>query len=64
MRWMNLEPITQSEVSQKEKYKYILMHLYGIQKDGTDETICRAAMEMQTENRLMDTVGEEEGGMN
>ena len=64
MRQMNLEPITQSEVSQKEKYKYILMHLYGIQKDGTDETICRAAMEMQTENRLMDTVGEEEGGMN
>ena len=31
MRWMNLEPITQSEVSQKEKGKYhILMHIYGI----------------------------------
>ena len=31
MRWMNLEPIIQSEVSQKEKYKYcILMHIYGI----------------------------------
>ena len=31
MRWINLEPITQSEVSQKEKYKYcILMHIYGI----------------------------------
>ena len=31
MRWMNLEPIMQSEVSQKEKDKYrILMHLYGI----------------------------------
>ena len=30
MRWMNLEPIIQSEVSQKEKYKYcILMHIYG-----------------------------------
>ena len=30
-RWMNLEPITQSEVSQKEKDKYlILMHTYGI----------------------------------
>ena len=28
MRWMNLEPIIQSEVSQKEKYKYhILMHI-------------------------------------
>ena len=31
MRWMNLEPITQSEVSQKEKDKYcILMHIYRI----------------------------------
>ena len=31
MRWMNLEPITQSEVSQKEKDRYcILMHMYGI----------------------------------
>ena len=31
MRWMNLEPIIQSEVSQKEKHKYhILMHIYGI----------------------------------
>ena len=31
MRWMNLEPIIQSEVSQKEKDKYcILTHVYGI----------------------------------
>ena len=31
MRWMNLEPIVQSEVSQKEKDKYpILMHIYRI----------------------------------
>ena len=31
MRGMNLEPIIQSEVSQKEKDKYcILMHIYGI----------------------------------
>ena len=31
MRWMNLEPIVQSEVSQKEKDKYcILTHAYGI----------------------------------
>ena len=31
MRWMNLEPIIQSEVSQNEKAKYhILMHVYGI----------------------------------
>ena len=31
MRWMKLEPILQSEVSQKEKQQYsILMHIYGI----------------------------------
>ena len=31
MKWTNLEPITQSEVSQKEQYKYwILMHIYGV----------------------------------
>ena len=31
MRWMNLEPIIQSEVSQKEKDEhFILTHIYGI----------------------------------
>ena len=31
MRWMNLQPIIQSEVRKKEKYKYcILMHIYRI----------------------------------
>ena len=31
MRWMKMEPIIQSEVSQKEKHQYsILMHIYGI----------------------------------
>ena len=31
MKWTKLEPIIQSEVSQKEKYKYhILTHIYGI----------------------------------
>ena len=31
MRWMNLEPTIQSEISQKEKDKYcMLMHIYRI----------------------------------
>ena len=31
MRWMNLEPVLQSEVHQKERDKYhILMHILGI----------------------------------
>ena len=33
MRWINLEPIIQSEVSQKEKNKYsMLTHIYGTRK--------------------------------
>ena len=31
LKWMNLKPIIQSEVSQKEKDKYrILTHIFGI----------------------------------
>ena len=49
MRWANLEPIIQSEVSQKEKDKYnLLTHIYGIQKDGTNDPTCRSTKEMQT----------------
>ena len=50
MRWMNLEYIIQSEVTQKENDKYcILMHIYGIQKNDCEEFIYRAAMEKQTQ---------------
>ena len=58
---MNLEPTIQSEVSQKEKDKYcILIHIYGMQKNGTDKFIYRAALKNQTENRLMDMARGEE----
>ena len=47
MRWMNLEPIIQSEVSQKEKDKYhILMYIWN--KNGIEEFTYRAALEKQT----------------
>ena len=56
VRWMNLKPLIQSEVSQKEKNKYcILMHIYEIQKNGTDET---------SRDGLVDTAWEGEGGTN
>ena len=33
MKWINLEPIIQSEVNQKDKDKYcILTHIYGSRK--------------------------------
>ena len=46
--WMDLETVIQSEVSQKEKNKYyILTHTCGIQKNGTDEPVCKAEIETQ-----------------
>ena len=48
MRWMKLEPIIQSKVSQKEKHQYnILTHIYGIEKDDNDDPICETANETQ-----------------
>ena len=48
MRWIKLEPIIQSEVSQKDKHQYsILMHINAIYKDGNDNPICKTAKETQ-----------------
>ena len=59
MKWMNLEPVIQREVSQKKKDKFcILTHIYGIQKNGTEEFIYRAAMEKQTQIIDLQTQGE------
>ena len=61
MRWINLEHIIQNEVSQKEKDKCcIVTHIYGMQKNGTEEFTQRQAMEKKTENRFMDTGRREE----
>ena len=40
------------------------MHIYGMQKDGTDEPICSAAMHMQTQRTDLWAGREgEEGGV-
>ena len=44
---MDLASIIQSKISQKERNRYILTHVWGIQKIGTDEPISRAGIEMQ-----------------
>ena len=60
MRWMKLENIKQSIVSQKEKHQYnILTHIYGIQKDGNDDPICKAAKETQMQRTDFWTLWEE-----
>ena len=61
MRWMKLEPIIQSEVSQKEKHQYsVLMHIYGIQKDGNDNPVCETAKEIQMYRIVFWTLWERE----
>ena len=53
MRWVKLEPIVQSEVSQKDKYQYsILTHIYEIYvttlfKGGNNNPICKTEKETQ-----------------
>ena len=48
IRWIKLELIIQSEVSQKEKHQYsILMHIYGILQDGNNNPVCETAKETQ-----------------
>ena len=61
---MKLEPIIQSEVSQKEKHQYsILTHICGIQKDGNNDPIYETAKDIDVKNRLLDSVGDGKGGM-
>ena len=60
--WMDLETVIQSEVSQKKKNKYrILMHICGIQKNGTDESVFKAEIETQMQRTNVWTPREERG---
>ena len=59
MRWVKLEPIIQSEVSQKEKHLYsILTHIYGISKDGNNNPVCETAKETQMYRTVLWTLWE------
>ena len=59
MSWMKLEPIIQSEVSQKEKHQYsILMHIYRILNDGNDNPVCDIAKETQMYRTIFWTLWE------
>ena len=60
-RQMKLEPIIQSEISQKDKDQYnILTHIYGIQKDGNDNPICKTEKETQMYRTDFATLWEKE----
>ena len=60
VRWMDLESVIQSEVSQKEKNKYhMLTHTYGIQreKNGSVEPRGRRGIKTQTQRMDLRTLG-------
>ena len=54
-----LEPIIQSEVSQKENQQYsILEHIYRIEEDGNDNPICEITKETQMYRTIFWTLWE------
>ena len=56
--------VKKSEVSQKEKNKYCLLtHVGGIQKNGTDEPICKAEIQTQAQRTNVWTPRRERGGI-
>ena len=62
MRWTKLEPIIQSEVSQKEKYKYhMLTYIWNLKRQHWWIYFQGSSGETDIENRPMDKVGGEEG---
>ena len=61
MRWMKLELIIQSELSQKEKHQYsILTHIYEIQNDCNDNPVCETAKETEMYRKDFWTLWERE----
>ena len=60
--WMDLETVIQSEVSQKEKNKSCIISLIcGIQKNGTDELICKAEIQSQMQKTNLWLPGDKGG---
>ena len=79
IKWRKLEPVIQNEVSQKEKnkyrkyihlcmyiYVYIYSYIYDAKyiSDATDNSICKAAMQMQIYGTDLWAVGERKSGTN
>ena len=64
---MDLETVTESEVSQKEKKRYCLLltQIGRIWKNNTNDLICKVEIEMQTQRpNIWTPWGEAGGGMN
>ena len=64
MRWLNLQSITQTEVSQKEKNKYINAYIWNLERWYQRTHLQGSNGDADTENRLVDTGQVRESGMN
>ena len=63
-RWMNLEPIIQSEVSQKKKDKYrVLTHIWDLERWYRRSYMQGTKGNTDVKKRRLDSVGEGEGEM-
>ena len=51
VRWMHLESVSRSEVSQKENKSIAYNAFIWNPENGTDESICRAGIETHVEKR-------------
>ena len=63
MRWMKLEPIIQSEVSQKEKHQYSILTYMEFRKTVMITLYGRQQRRHRCIEQSLDSVGEGEGGM-
>ena len=64
MRWIKLEPIIQSEVSQKEKpILYINVYIWNLERWWLWPYMRDSKRDTDVKNRLLDSVGEGKGGM-
>ena len=69
MRWMNLEPVIQSEVSQKNKYHilthiYIYMYICNLERWYWWASLQGSNEDADIVNRFLDTLGEWKDGTN
>ena len=63
MRWMKLEPIIQSGLSQKTSIQYTNMYIWNLERWQRRPCMRDSKRDTDVKNRLLDSVGEGEGGM-
>ena len=65
MRWMKLEPIIQSEVKSERKtpIQYINEYFWNLERWERRPYIQDSERDTDVKNRLLDSVGEGEGGV-